>query len=194
MCEFSFSVFMLSFVSVPCCLRHFRLPFAFSTDVQRHDSLRQESAVLVQHMLQSLLPLHRHGLAHGCPTPESFRFKSEAGDDTVPSLCVPCWGRAMRALLSVFNAQERRSPSTLLLICRCVLLRFLLWVIASTDQLPQESHRRDAELGDGLQSRIVLHPTHLQVFEKLATTKKTQKELPDSASTEVEWTMPCCVF
>lgn len=36
----------------------------------------QESAVIIRHALQSLHALHRAGLSHGHPTPESFHFES----------------------------------------------------------------------------------------------------------------------
>merc|ERR1719379_236540 len=45
--------------------------------LQRQYFAEQESAVLIRHILQSLAPLHRAGLAHGQPTPDSFRFHSE---------------------------------------------------------------------------------------------------------------------
>jgi serine/threonine protein kinase len=45
--------------------------------LQRQYFAEQESAVLIRHILQSLAPLHRNGLAHGQPTPDSFRFHSE---------------------------------------------------------------------------------------------------------------------
>mmetsp|Transcript_63182 Transcript_63182/g.117559 ORF Transcript_63182/g.117559 Transcript_63182/m.117559 type:complete len:630 (-) Transcript_63182:15-1904(-) len=38
----------------------------------------QESAVLIRSVLQSLAPLHRAGLPHGHPTPDSFRFQNDA--------------------------------------------------------------------------------------------------------------------
>merc|ERR1719171_998903 len=46
--------------------------------LQRHYFSEQESAVLIRHLLQSLEPLHRAGLAHGTPTPDSFRFHSDS--------------------------------------------------------------------------------------------------------------------
>jgi len=45
--------------------------------LQRQYFAEQESAVLIRHVLQSLAPLHRAGLSHGHPTPDSFRFHSE---------------------------------------------------------------------------------------------------------------------
>lgn len=45
--------------------------------LQRQYFAEQESAVLIRHVLQSLAPLHRNGLSHGHPTPDSFRFHSE---------------------------------------------------------------------------------------------------------------------
>lgn len=45
--------------------------------LQRQYFAEQESAVLVRHVLQSLAALHCVGLAHGYPTPDSFRFQSD---------------------------------------------------------------------------------------------------------------------
>merc|ERR1740121_2852945 len=45
--------------------------------LQRQYFAEQESAVLIRHCLQSLASLHRRGLSHGFPTPDSFRFQSE---------------------------------------------------------------------------------------------------------------------
>ncbi|CAK0897826.1 unnamed protein product [Prorocentrum cordatum] len=45
--------------------------------LQRQYFAEQESAMLVRHMLQSLDSLHRAGLSHGHPTPDSFKFQSE---------------------------------------------------------------------------------------------------------------------
>eukprot|EP00929_Paragymnodinium_shiwhaense_P104508 TRINITY_DN6899_c0_g1_i1.p1 TRINITY_DN6899_c0_g1~~TRINITY_DN6899_c0_g1_i1.p1 ORF type:complete len:739 (-),score=209.25 TRINITY_DN6899_c0_g1_i1:217-2433(-) len=46
--------------------------------LQRQYFAEQETAVLIRHVLHSLAALHRRGLAHGHPTPDSFRFQSEA--------------------------------------------------------------------------------------------------------------------
>lgn len=45
---------------------------------QRRQFAEQEAAMLVQHVLGSLEPLHAAGMAHGCPMPDSFQFKSPA--------------------------------------------------------------------------------------------------------------------
>eukprot|EP00927_Polykrikos_kofoidii_P009196 TRINITY_DN13818_c1_g1_i5.p1 TRINITY_DN13818_c1_g1~~TRINITY_DN13818_c1_g1_i5.p1 ORF type:complete len:666 (+),score=111.75 TRINITY_DN13818_c1_g1_i5:172-1998(+) len=46
--------------------------------LQRQYFAEQETAVLIRHVLQSLSALHRHGLAHGHPTPDSFSFHTDA--------------------------------------------------------------------------------------------------------------------
>mmetsp|Transcript_124425 Transcript_124425/g.194935 ORF Transcript_124425/g.194935 Transcript_124425/m.194935 type:complete len:606 (-) Transcript_124425:127-1944(-) len=46
--------------------------------LQRQYFAEQESAVLIRHMLQALAHLHHAGLAHGHPTPDSFRFHTDA--------------------------------------------------------------------------------------------------------------------
>mmetsp|Transcript_108152 Transcript_108152/g.312539 ORF Transcript_108152/g.312539 Transcript_108152/m.312539 type:complete len:675 (-) Transcript_108152:93-2117(-) len=46
--------------------------------MQKQVFTEQESAVLVKHMLEALLPLHERHLYHGCLSPESFRFSSDA--------------------------------------------------------------------------------------------------------------------
>jgi len=45
--------------------------------LQRQCFAEQESAVVIRHALQSLASLHRCGLSHGHPTPDSFRFHCE---------------------------------------------------------------------------------------------------------------------
>lgn len=79
--------------------------------LQRQYFAEQETAVLIRHVLQSLAFLHRNGLSHGFPTPDSFRFQSETPHASLKlvdfglDLKVHLWD-ALRALGG--GARERR--------------------------------------------------------------------------------------
>ncbi|CAK0872576.1 unnamed protein product [Prorocentrum cordatum] len=73
--------------------------------LQRQYFAEQESAMLVRHMLQSLASLHRAGLSHGHPSPDSFRFQSE---QTHASLKLVDFGLDLKVQL--WDAMGRTGP------------------------------------------------------------------------------------
>jgi len=101
----------------------------------------QESAVLIKHMLQSLLPFHERHLYHGTLTPDSFRFLNKSPHaplkliDFGIELKVHRWD----SMEHVNNGPELNSPNCLQFFETCKLC-FCAPEIAPSQQ-PKREHR-----------------------------------------------------